>query len=398
MRTIYNTLLFLPCFVSAFWSITLLATWKDNLRAQNIWGICMLFMTACTLVWGILFNEIYDYSLYYKLDLLDVVFTLTFFPFIYYFFRSLTNPDRFTWKQYIWLAPALAIGVISTVLYACMGEEQSTRYIRQMVEEGVNSYLEPGTLMWWHRLISDYGFALIMLLQLIAVMIYSTVNLVRYRKGLTHIFSNLDEKSIENVRAVLIAVYVILIVGLGVECMWSWSQEHYFFLKHVLMVSTGLLFYYMSFHVSKLRFAAESLLSEEEESQTNEVVPEVSGEFTNQPDLLSTSEKFLPELTRLIDEEQIFLQPNLSVNDLARLLQSNRTYISQIINTEFGSSFYDHINERRIRFALKLMKENPALIQEQISQASGFTHVATFSRVFKRHTGKTFREWQRSAN
>ncbi len=396
MNVIYNTLLFFPCFVSAFWGITLLTTWKKNLRAQNVWGLCMLTVAISSLVWGILFNDIEDYALFYKLDVVDLIFTLMFLPFVYYFFRSLTNPERFTWKQYIWLAPSLILGAISTVLYIRMGEEQSIQYIRIMVEDSIYAYLEPGTLPWWHRMLSSYAFVLILFLQLTAVLIYSSINFRRYRKGLTHFFSNLDETSIENGRAVLIALYLLLGMGLGVEFLWGWFFEQYISIRHMLMITFGLLLYYMSYHVSRLRFAAESILPENEEAQTLKAAPNTDSEPTNSATNPNGPDKFLPELIRLIDEEQIFLQPNLSVSDLSHLLNTNRTYTSQMINAEFECSFYEFINERRIRFALKLTQENPTLLQEQISQASGFAHVATFSRVFKRQVGMTFREWQKT--
>ncbi len=388
MDIFYNTLLFLPFFVSAFGATTLLCQWRESSRPQRVWMVFLLTMAICAFTWGIMFNDIQDYSVYYKLFAADITCMLLLFPFIFLYFRALTDPAPFTWRQYIWLAPGLAVGSGITLLFCLMGEEQSIQFMSIEKEVGADFSFEYGTLPWWAHLLTWYVFNTVFFLQTIMVLTYSTVSLVRYRKELIHLFSNLDGKSIENSRAVLIGLYVLLGMSLVCVVLWGLFYEQYYLIRYILMSTGGILIYYMTYHVSRLRFTIESIPPEDALAADTEEAP------TDAP--RNTSEKFLPELVRLIDEEQIFLQPNLSLSELSSLLHSNRTYISQIINTEFGCSFYDYINDKRIRFAQKITTENPALLQEQIAQKSGFIHVATFSRVFKRQTGMTFRQWQKT--
>ncbi len=387
MNLFYNALLFLPFFVSATGAITLLFRWTKSSRPQRIWTLFLFLMAACSFTWGSVFNEIQDYSLYYKLDVLDVTCTLLVFPLISLYFRALTHPAPFTWRQYSWLVPGLAVGAGVALLYLLMGEEQSIWFMRTAREQWSDPAFVAGTLPWWEYIFTWYAFTIVFFLQVVTVLIYSTVGLIRYRKELSCHFSNLDEKSIENSRAVLVGLYALLFLSLGGNILWSFFTEQYYFIRYLLMLITAMLIYYMTYHVCKIRFTIESINPEAAPLLLEEV-------SVATPDSLHN--RFIPELIRLVDEEHIFLQPNLSVSDIARLLHSNRTYVSQMINAEFGCSFYDYINDKRIQFAQQMVRENPVLIQEQIAQASGFTHAATFSRVFKRQTGQTFREWQKS--
>lgn len=106
--------------------------------------------------------------------------------------------------------------------------------------------------------------------------------------------------------------------------------------------------------------------------------------------------KLLPRFNQIIDEEKIFLQNNLHIENVAWMLKTNRTYISRLINQEYQCSFSDFINQKRIEFAQELIHTHPELTQEQIAEKVGFTHASSFSRTFKQQVGQTFREWYKN--
>ncbi len=120
-----NALLYLPFFVSVFGAITLLFRWKKSSRPQHVWAVFLLILIPSTFSWGIIFSDMQYYAFYYKLYMLDITCMLLNFPLIFLYFRALTNPKLFTWRQYIWLAPGVAIGAVIAFLFLLMGEEQS---------------------------------------------------------------------------------------------------------------------------------------------------------------------------------------------------------------------------------------------------------------------------------
>lgn len=386
MSIIYNYILYAPFFASLFWAITLLYHRKDNSRQQNIWIVFMVVMSVCSPVWEIFFDGIEDYTVYYKLDVIDVTLTLEIFPLIYFYFHSLTHP-RPSGRQYMWFAPGIVVGVFSAILYAMMGGERSAGYIREEILNPDSSHFEVWSLEWLLYLVNAIIYSIILALQAVVVMIYSTANLIRYRKGLANFFSNLDQKSIENHRAVLIGLYVLLAMALVVVPLWSVSFERYYATRYILMAVTGATIYYMGYHVSLIRFEIEEAIPNPAVGQEDVISPLYHNELR---------EKLLPQIIELIDKEKMFLQPNLSRNDIALSLGTNRTYVSHLINTEFQCNFYDFIKGKRIEFACEQIRLNPALSQEQVAGKCGFVSASTFSRAFKQQMGMTFSQYRKT--
>lgn len=246
MNLLYDLVLFFPCFVSLFWGVNLLWSWKQNLKPQNIWTVFMFVFAVCNFIWGILFRGIEDYGVYYKLDVLDITITLFIFPFIYLYFHALTK-GSVSWKQYLWFVPGLLIGVVSAGIYLWMGEERSVDYIRSVVVHPDGAELVVGTAEWLFCIISVYLLVAVLFVQVVVGMTYSTRNLIRYKRGLSNFFSNLDEKSIHNNRAVLAGVYVLLILALLAISIWYPYYEQYIYMGHILMAVMGVVIYYMGY-------------------------------------------------------------------------------------------------------------------------------------------------------
>ena len=95
-----------------------------------------------------------------------------------------------------------------------------------------------------------------------------------------------------------------------------------------------------------------------------------------------------------LDNEKPYLNPDFQLSDLRQVLPLNRTYLSQLINTEYGCSFYQWVNGLRIKEAQRLMREQPEMTIEEVSKQSGFSYRRNFSRIFVDETGMTPSEWR----
>ncbi len=93
-------------------------------------------------------------------------------------------------------------------------------------------------------------------------------------------------------------------------------------------------------------------------------------------------------LQQKMAEEQWYLEPRLSLRDLAQLLGSNESYISRTINQGLGLSFNQYINQWRVNHA-KTQLEQPHQSLLNLALESGFNSKATFNRVFKEQVGLT---------
>jgi AraC-like DNA-binding protein len=101
-------------------------------------------------------------------------------------------------------------------------------------------------------------------------------------------------------------------------------------------------------------------------------------------------------ICELMEKEQPFLNSNLKITDVAAMLHTNRTYVSNCINNQRNCSFMQFINTYRVAYAQKLMKETDKKMPE-IWLASGFANETSFFRTFKTVTGMTPNEWKAKA-
>ena len=117
----------------------------------------------------------------------------------------------------------------------------------------------------------------------------------------------------------------------------------------------------------------------------NIVDEETEYEIKPQSDI--NQSKLSESIQKLIEEERLYLQPNLKTDDLAKRLYTNKNYIYQAINVKMGLSFTKYINQKRIEYAAHLIEENPKALLTDVSNQSGFTSVSAFYRNFKAFKG-----------
>lgn len=113
----------------------------------------------------------------------------------------------------------------------------------------------------------------------------------------------------------------------------------------------------------------------------------------------STYMSVLMKLNKLLNEEKKFTNPDISINSVAAELNTNRTYISNIINKEYKTSFPAYINKLRVEYAVELYnnsEEKPG--QYELALESGFTGLTTFHRAFKTIYNCTPKEYLKQFN
>lgn len=95
------------------------------------------------------------------------------------------------------------------------------------------------------------------------------------------------------------------------------------------------------------------------------------------------------ELTRIMKEEALYLNEELSLGDLADYTGVTSAQMSELINGEFGKNFNVFVNEYRIRAAQKRLLEYSGESVLEAGLACGFRSASAFQSLFKAHTGLT---------
>lgn len=92
----------------------------------------------------------------------------------------------------------------------------------------------------------------------------------------------------------------------------------------------------------------------------------------------------------LMQEKMLFLRKDLTRDEMAREVMTNRTYISRALQGR-GLNFAQFVNSFRAQYAIELMlsEEYRDLPPADIAELSGFSHVATMNRYIKKSAGTT---------
>ncbi len=93
-------------------------------------------------------------------------------------------------------------------------------------------------------------------------------------------------------------------------------------------------------------------------------------------------------------ESGTYVQPGISIKDLADSLNTNRTYLSAYIKSTYNLSFREWIANLRISYAKDLILQYPNITITDVSRKSGFMSLSNFMKTFKDSEGCSPAKWR----
>lgn len=176
-----------------------------------------------------------------------------------------------------------------------------------------------------------------------------------------------------------------------------------------IFVTIGLYFYLFYIHKNELiaernrRHSHFNLYkSEKEKSQKfdskliKEDNPEVSNEEAD-----NSKRKNIRKIQNFFDNnESVYLRSDFNLDTLQQLTQIRRTDLTQIFNKEFSVSFSKYLNEKRIKYACKLIEndEDEELTVVDLTQKCGYKSRTSFYKNFEIETGMSVNEYREKLN
>ncbi|MEM1337217.1 MAG: helix-turn-helix transcriptional regulator [Bacteroidota bacterium] len=105
--------------------------------------------------------------------------------------------------------------------------------------------------------------------------------------------------------------------------------------------------------------------------------------------------QFQKRLHFFMEEEKIYMEPNLSLKSLADKINTSSNNLSWLLNQVYQASFYEYINNYRIKAFREKVERNEHNSQTLLALALdvGFNSKSTFNRVFKSVMGITPKEY-----
>ena len=128
------------------------------------------------------------------------------------------------------------------------------------------------------------------------------------------------------------------------------------------------------------------------ETETPTVTP--NKEIREAPDTGMDYTALMQRICQLMEQQQLFMNPNLKITDLATALGTNRSAISNCINSQRNCSFPQFINTYRVAYAQELLHSQPDIKMAEVWVKAGFSSEASFYRIFKAITGTTPSAWK----
>lgn len=94
------------------------------------------------------------------------------------------------------------------------------------------------------------------------------------------------------------------------------------------------------------------------------------------------------KLDTLINDEKVYRNPGMSLDLLASMVGTNRTYLSQTIKQKTGMTYSSYINELRMSDAIEqLSSSSSSDIVKTVAASVGFENSSNFYRLFKKKVG-----------
>jgi len=201
----------------------------------------------------------------------------------------------------------------------------------------------------------------------------------KYDRNIRDQYSNLSKVNLDWLHFIINSIIAVWILGIMHTVFSITVFKSY--INAVLLVFMVFLFYFINRILFKVLRRSEVLSGIPYAPKPKYVGSTLS-------DVQRTN--YAEELVSYMEREQPFVNPDLSVNQIAHSLGVSSRELSQVINQTFNKRFFDFVNSFRIEAAKKLLadRSNHMTVQE-IMYSVGFSSKSSFNTIFKRKTNKT---------
>lgn len=187
--------------------------------------------------------------------------------------------------------------------------------------------------------------------------------LIRYNEAKYN--ESIKEKELEVIKAnktIMLSVGILLVVSTILVCMYLLYRK-----KNNM--------YHQLVAQHQQYLARESKLKEEK--------------LQVRHDMKDDKEKELFEkIETLMDSQKVFMDKGMSLDKISQLCNSNRSYISKVINRFCGMSFTNYVNDKRMKEAIRILSDpSDDMPMKALSDRIGYNTISTFYRVFINETG-----------
>jgi AraC-like DNA-binding protein len=365
----YTNLMLLLTAFQSFFLFFFLVTHKKGKLQSNIILAAYLLILFLTLFNNIVFH-FYLYTEFPHLAYQGTKFIYLSGPALYFYTKSLTE-EKFSFKliDLLHLIPFLFFTILMFSVFDFKTAEEKIRLLTT-----TDRILDPTV---------SYLLTVIYYIQIFLYVVLS-LNLIRnYRKKIRQVYSSTEEINLSWLRFVLFGFMIIWIFDISMLLFKEFYPDPETYYAYLAAISRTYTFCYIMIFVYKGLKQPQLF---QDPAETTEQVKYSSSPLTEE-----LKNSYLDKLINYMNSERPFLNPDISINQLAKELEISAKYLSQIINEKLNKNFFDLINSYRIEEAKKLLAEDTddRLTILTILYDTGFNSKSSFNAAFKKHTQLT---------
>jgi AraC-like DNA-binding protein len=376
LGNIFNVILLLGAALSALLAFYLFF-YPTKFFANKVLGV-LAFSWAMTDFGFMIQSPEYFERFPHSYALLDV-FAIMFYPLMYIYLRTYLYEDTRKWKKnIIHLLPAMLYLVLFSPFFI-QGSESKALMIQ---EQSFPVWYVP-LQVFFNLVIVGQGifYSVLSLRKLHHFQYFRKVRLTRYQLGALKWLK------------LFISINVVL-----------WLSGTAGFVLEVLQVNIEIdLFavFYLGLTILTILLVVFTLRRPEFFAEEEDIVKYVynkSQQVTSEDVIEGHSDKDI--VLAYFEKDMPYLKTDLKMQDLVNSTGLSYKRISEIFNSEIQKSFFDIVNEYRMKTALDLInrgyhRQHTLL---HLAEQAGFNSKTTFNRTFKKYTGQTPTEYIQSVN
>lgn len=360
----------------AFFLALLILTKKGRNLADIILGIWMIVIGLhlfgyYSFISGIIFK-------YPDLMWLNLPYAFVHGPMLYLYTEALTKPEQFKTKRWLihFILPVLIL--FFDIYFMLLPENERILIYKHGGESD--------SIMTIIR-------AILLSISGIIYIVITNILLYKHRKSILNQFSNQEKINLNWLRFLFYGmgvIWVIIIFGGSDEWIFSMATVFLVFIGYFGIKQVGV-------------FTNQNINAEPAVEVVEKTANDLSVEkkkYAKSGLNEDTAKDLHLRLKQLMSIEKLFVEPELTLTDLATRLEVHPNYLSQVINEIEGVNFYDYVNTLRIEEFKRLVAipENQKYTLLALAFDCGFNSKSAFNRYFKKATNLSPSEYLKTLN
>ena len=335
-----------------FWSIIL---WKYRRRncMMRLLNLSSILLAVCYLKDMVFLLYDWKYSEYLN-DLAGII-DMVYLPVIARFFLEVANPGIVTNKQ---MYSAMACQAAFIPLYILFPHEE----------------------VCLAASILAYSIS-------VTTVVYMHIFVIRYRKRMFNTYSYTERI---DVLWVLFACYAFF----ASHILYSIAFEFTTWISETVFNVTGMFLWWIVFKMASRHKVLRMLSGRTQPNDDNESILDENSMIKTTKQI--REKHIASQLAKTMEEKKLYLNPKLSIVDIAVALGTNKTYLSDYLNNTLKLTFNDFVNQFRVKEACRIIDSMTASDKRNmidVATKSGFNSISSFNRYFSKIQGTSPRQY-----